>query len=598
MTTAILNSKNQHYYQLVSTKVAWIEAVKSAKQTTFNGLYGYLLSVDDREESAFLVQTKALSPATTADIWGSVWLAISDSDREGSWVVQDGPDKGKVISYSNWYTLANGGKQEPNNYQNAEHNAVADLGVNGYWNDISSTGTFAYIIEFGGLPASYTITPSATSVNEGSSVTFTIDTKNVEWGKTVSYTLTGISQSDLASGSLTGSATVNQNGVDGRATVTITLAEDQSSEGLESLRFTVGPEISPAIVINDTSMSPSSVELRINSVGGRFGLLELLTQTKSIDTAFMQVVKFGGLWTTEFRSDASDLLRWHQASLQGNRALDGLTLDQALSALERGLNGPDRSSFVELVGLIADTTIRNGIPEFDGNLLPPPILVPSYLLKPLGNSVNEGASVTVQVTSWYISTGTVLSYSLSGQGIFITDIVGSQLSGKLVIDGSGQGNIKIELVDDMSTEGPENLVVTLEGKTVSVIVNDTSFTPGSMDITPPALLSTNPQSGSKDVAIDGNIALNFNETIAKGAGVIQLTNASGLVVESFDVQMSPRLTWVGSQLIIDPTANLAGNQLYRFVIPKGAIDDLTGNDYAGTIIELTTVGQAGPPPGF
>jgi len=100
------------------------------------------------------------------------------------------------------------------------------------------------------------------------------------------------------------------------------------------------------------------------------------------------------------------------------------------------------------------------------------------------------------------------------------------------------------------------------------------------------------------VAVNQNMVFTFNENIAKGSGVIQLLGPGGALIESFNVQTSNRLTWIASQLTIDPTADLLNDQTYRIVIPNGAIDDLTGNDFAGTSIELTTVGQAGPPPGF
>jgi len=112
------------------------------------------------------------------------------------------------------------------------------------------------VVEYGQYPATYNITPSATSVNEGASVTFTIDTKNVEWGTNIAYTLTGISQSDLASGSLSGTAVVNQQGVDGRATVTVALAVDNLAEAPESLRLAVGSTTSAAVTVLDPPPVP------------------------------------------------------------------------------------------------------------------------------------------------------------------------------------------------------------------------------------------------------------------------------------------------------------------------------------------------------
>ncbi|NDD13868.1 MAG: VCBS repeat-containing protein, partial [Betaproteobacteria bacterium] len=141
-----------------------------------------------------------------------------------------------------------------------EYYATASNVQDVFVNDVNSDGKPDFgavvtgsIVQYQNLnlgAPTYVITSSASSVNEGSSVTFMIDTKNIEWGKTISYTLTGISQLDLASRSLTGSATVNQNGVDGRATVTVNLASDQTTEGAEQLRLVVGSTTSSAVTVN------------------------------------------------------------------------------------------------------------------------------------------------------------------------------------------------------------------------------------------------------------------------------------------------------------------------------------------------------------
>jgi len=74
----------------------------------------------------------------------------------------------------------------------------------------------------------------------------------VEWGSALSYTLTGISQADLASGSLTGTTIIDQQGVDGRAVVTVNLANDQLAEN-ESVTLTVGTTTSSPVRIVDTT---------------------------------------------------------------------------------------------------------------------------------------------------------------------------------------------------------------------------------------------------------------------------------------------------------------------------------------------------------
>jgi hypothetical protein len=98
---------------------------------------------------------------------------------------------------------------------------------------------------------SYSLSASATSVNEGTVATFTLRTTNVAEGTPISYTLSGISAADILGGSLSGNAVVNPSGV---ATISATLLNDLLTEGAEMLRVNAGGATS-SIVVNDTSIT-------------------------------------------------------------------------------------------------------------------------------------------------------------------------------------------------------------------------------------------------------------------------------------------------------------------------------------------------------
>lgn len=97
----------------------------------------------------------------------------------------------------------------------------------------------------------YTLSRSAASVNEGSSVTFTLTTTNVANGTSVPYSISGISAEDLSSGSLSGNFAINN----GSATVTLTTASDALTEGTETITITAGGQTS-STAINDNSFNP------------------------------------------------------------------------------------------------------------------------------------------------------------------------------------------------------------------------------------------------------------------------------------------------------------------------------------------------------
>jgi hypothetical protein len=123
-------------------------------------------------------------------------------------------------------------------------------------------------------PITYAIGRSASSVNEGSSMTFTLSTTGVVNGTNVPYTITGISANDLTSGSLTGNFTVSNN----IATVTITASADQLTEGAETATITLDNNAaSSSVVINDTSnaLSPyTTLLLNANGTNGSQAIVD------------------------------------------------------------------------------------------------------------------------------------------------------------------------------------------------------------------------------------------------------------------------------------------------------------------------------------
>ena len=81
-------------------------------------------------------------------------------------------------------------------------------------------------------PASYSILANASTVSEGQTATFILSTANVTVGTVATYTVSGVSGSDVVGGNLSGSVTI---GVDGRATISVPIAADNLTEGSENL---------------------------------------------------------------------------------------------------------------------------------------------------------------------------------------------------------------------------------------------------------------------------------------------------------------------------------------------------------------------------
>jgi hypothetical protein len=100
----------------------------------------------------------------------------------------------------------------------------------------------------------YVVASSASSFNEGSIASFTLTTTNVASGTSVPYTLSGVGPSDLASGTLTGRVSI---GVGGKTSISVPIAADGATEGIESLTISV-QGAAASIAINDTSKSSAT----------------------------------------------------------------------------------------------------------------------------------------------------------------------------------------------------------------------------------------------------------------------------------------------------------------------------------------------------
>lgn len=165
----------------------------------------------------------------------------------------------------------------------------------------------------------------------------------------------------------------------------------------------------------------------------------------------------------------------------------------------------------------------------------------------------------------------------------------------LYIDKMRQSNYTIS--------GPDaSGVTTLSGASGSVFyltdIEQVSFNgslwsvPAPADTTAPTVTSFSPANAAVDVAVTSDIVLTFSEAIQRGTGSIVLTNSAGAVIETFDAATSSNLTISGTTLTINPTSSLANSTTCSVTFASGAITDLSGNAYAGTTYNFTTIASS------
>ena len=128
------------------------------------------------------------------------------------------------------------------------------------------------------------------------------------------------------------------------------------------------------------------------------------------------------------------------------------------------------------------------------------------------------------------------------------------------------------------------------------ISDETSLSFTTLDIVAPTLASTAPADDDPGINVDANIVLTFDENVQAGTGNITLFKSDNTQVEVFDVTTD--VTISGATVTLDPASDLESSQGYYVQIAATAIDDPTGNSYAGisdtTTLSFTADDIAGP----
>lgn len=261
---------------------------------------------------------------------------------------------------------------------------------------IENTETFTLSLDNGAdsisvsiLAPTFSLLRSASTINEGQSITITLNTQGIPNNTQIPYTVTGIDSDDLSSGSLTGNFTI----VSGTATQSFTMANDFKTEGTETATLTLSSpgSGSRSWTIIDTSVPTFALSRSAASIfEGQSVTITLSTQGIANGTTVPYTI-FG---TDITDSDISP------SSLTGNFTVQDGTATTTITALHDSVNENTETFTLRLDNLAASTTVS--------------ILAPTLSLSTSASSINENQSVTITLTANGLPNGTKVPYKIRG----------------------------------------------------------------------------------------------------------------------------------------------------------------------------------------
>ena len=405
--------------------------------------------------------------------------------------------------------------------------AATSLASHYYWLSDSILENDRFLAGFVPTPT-YTVTNSQSFVSEGESARFTLTTTNVVAFTTLTYQITGVQTEDIQNGRLSGTVVVGQ---DGKATIAIPIKKDLITEGDETLRITIGTA-NASVVVRDTSKTINYVNGDryvgdvINGQLHGVGTLTFANGDKYVGAfadnqrngegtyTFANGVIWSGEWrdselmppvyTLRSQSNAIDEGKTAQfdlivtnyksnevflytingvqaADIVGGQLSGSVTVDtQGRAKVLIPIAADNVTEGPETLTLTLRTLFKTGpggdfgsvaanVTINDTSLTP---VLPTYSLLASSTAVNEGSTATFTLLTTNVAAGTAVAYTLSG--VTPADIVGGVVSGTVTVGTNGQATISVPFAADNLTEGTETLTVTAQGKSASVIINDTS----------------------------------------------------------------------------------------------------------------------------
>ena len=347
---------------------------------------------------------------------------------------------------------------------------------------LGAAATVTIIDKSTAAPPTYLITTPSAPADEGTAVSVTAATTNVDPGTVLYWAVsgTGVTAADLAPASLTGTTKAG----DDTASFAVTFVNDQMTEGEELLQIKLFSDAartkqvgnSVAVMVRDTSRTPAyTLTPSLASVDEGAALsTKVSTANVAVGTQLYWALTGAGITAADFSAGGP--------TGSGTVGGDGTFVIAHTVAGDKTTEGDE----VLQIKLFSDAARTKQAGATASVTIKDTSKTPTYTLTPSLAKADEGVALSTTVATTNLPVGVELFWSLSGTGITAADFSAGGLTGTGTVGGDGTFVIAHTVASDQTTEGSETLQIKLftdaartkqAGATASVTINDTSKTP-------------------------------------------------------------------------------------------------------------------------
>jgi len=311
------------------------------------------------------------------------------------------------------------------------------------------------------IPATFNISESTTSINEGESVTFTVTTADVIDGTTLYYSTGGgqVSGSDFSDSSLSGSFTINSD----TGTIVRTAARDAVADGTESFNLVIRTEsVSGSAVTTSQNISIGDIVPTNDITPSATSINEGQSVTFTVNTT---AVPDG---TVLYYSTGGDMVAddFEDNSLTGSFTISADSNEIGSATITRvvAYDDPAVAEASETFNIVVRSDSPTGTALTTSSNVTVSNIDPTYSIDPDQLTVAESQSVNFQIYTTDIADGTTLYYSTNFTNLdaadFDTNTTGSfNIVGTGGVNGIGTVTVTAKLDQENEANGEFSIVV-------------------------------------------------------------------------------------------------------------------------------------------